>query len=82
MRGNSQKGGTRMPQNDGNLKEKEVIYALSNKRISELTNNMRCLVRSLFGVLDDNKIVKCYKVDDANKTDSLSNMMTESEMFQ
>lgn len=69
MRGNSQKGGTRMPQNDGNLKEQEVIYALNNKRTSELTNNMRCLVRSLFGVLDDNKIVKCYKVDDANKTD-------------
>ena len=58
-----------MPQNDGSLKELEVIYALNGKKTSELSNNMRALVRSLFGVLDDNKIVKCYKVDDINKTD-------------
>lgn len=58
-----------MPINDGNLKEQEVIYDLNNKRIKDLTNNMRNLMRSLFGVLDDNYLVKCYKVDDLYKTD-------------
>ena len=58
-----------MPMNDGNLKEQEVIYALNNKCILQLSNNMRNLMRSLFGVLDENQIIKCYKVDDKNKTD-------------
>ena len=58
-----------MPMNDGILKEDEVVHALNNKKTSELSNNMKSFVRSLFGVLDDKKIVKCYKVDDINKTD-------------
>lgn len=58
-----------MPINDGNLKEQEVIYELNNKKICDLSNNMRNLIRSLFGVLDDNYLIKCYKVDDCNKTD-------------
>ncbi len=58
-----------MPINEGNLKEQELIFALNNKKISMLSNNMRWLMRSLFGVLDDNQLIKCYKVDDINKTD-------------
>lgn len=58
-----------MPLNDGNLKEQEIIYALNNTKVSDLSNNLRYLMRSLFGVLDNSKIIKCYKVDDAFKTD-------------
>ena len=58
-----------MPLNDGDLKELEVIHELNNKKISNLSNNMRNLIRNLFGVLDDEQIIKCYKVDDAYKTD-------------
>ena len=58
-----------MPMNDGMLKEAEVIYALNNKRIENLSNNMREVMRSLFGVLDDEYYVKCYKVDNSYKTD-------------
>ena len=58
-----------MPMNDGTLKEQEIIFALNNKRVGSLSNNMRNMIRSLFGVLDDSEIIKCYKVDDSFKTD-------------
>lgn len=58
-----------MPTNEGNLVEQEVIYELNNRKIKDLSNNMRNLMRCLFGVLDNEFIVKCYKVDDINKTD-------------
>ena len=58
-----------MYQYEGILKEQEMIYALNNKKISELSNNLRNLLRTLYGVLDDNEIVTCEKVDDAFKTD-------------
>ncbi|MCR5505384.1 MAG: hypothetical protein K6F07_00085 [Bacilli bacterium] len=58
-----------MPINEGELKEREVIYDLDNHYVRDLSNNMRFLLRALFGVIDDNKLVKCYKVDDVCKTD-------------
>lgn len=58
-----------MPQNDGCLKELEIINALNEKTISQLSNNMRFFMRALFGVLNDGLIIKCKKVDDINKTD-------------
>ena len=58
-----------MPFNEGNLKEGEIICELNNRQVKDLSNNMKNLLRCLFGVVDDRKIVKCYKVDDAFKTD-------------
>lgn len=58
-----------MPINDGNLKEQEVIFALNNRKVSDLSNNMKNLIKALFGVVDDRLTVKCYKVDDSFKTD-------------
>lgn len=55
--------------NDGALKEKEMIYSLNNKKVKELSNNARELLRRLFGKLDDELMVRCYKVDEAFKTD-------------
>lgn len=58
-----------MPFNEGNLKEGEIICELNNRQVKDLSNNMKNLLRCLFGVVDDRKFVKCYKVDDAFKTD-------------
>ena len=58
-----------MPTNLGNLKELEVIQSIDNKKIIELSNNMRNLITALYGVLDDNEIVHCYKIEDYIKPD-------------
>ena len=58
-----------MPVNEGNLKEQEVIYDLNNRFVKDISNNMRNLMKSLFGVLDNDYPIKCYKVDDLYKTD-------------
>ena len=55
--------------NDGLLREDEVVFDLNNRKIKDLSNNMHTLVRNLFGVLDEENYIKCYKVDDSFKTD-------------
>lgn len=60
---------SKMPFNEGLLKEEEVIYELNGKKPDELSNNMTVLMKSLFGVLKHDEIIKCYKVDDSFKTD-------------
>lgn len=58
-----------MPTNLGNFKEKELIANLHNKKVKNLTNNLRNLVTSLFGVLDDKETIQCYKIEDFIKPD-------------
>ncbi len=58
-----------MPIFDGNIKEEEMINALNGKKVSELNNNLRTLIKNLFGVLNEDEQIKCYKVDDSFKTD-------------
>jgi len=58
-----------MPTNHGLLREKEMIAALDSKKVSELSNNMRHLLEELYGVLDENEIVKCLAPDDYYKPD-------------
>ena len=58
-----------MPINDGDLREKEVIHELDNHFVKDLSNNMRHLLKALFGVIDDQMLVKCEKVDEFCKTD-------------
>ena len=58
-----------MPINDGLLVEDEILASLNNKKISELGNNMRFFLRSLFGPLDENEMVFCHKTDDSFKVD-------------
>ena len=55
--------------NKGLLHEQEMIHSLNNKRINDLNQNLKTLMSALFGVLDENEIIKAYKVDDAFKTD-------------
>ena len=63
------KGGFIMPTNLGNLKELEVVQSIDNKKVKELSNNMRNLVMALYGVLDGNEIVRCQKIEDYIKPD-------------
>lgn len=58
-----------MPTNEGLLRENEMIVALNNKTVKELGNNLRSFMKNLFGVLEDDKTIKCYKVDNSYKTD-------------
>lgn len=58
-----------MSTNEGLLREEEMAFELNNKTISELTNNSKNLIKNLFGVLDENSLVECYRLDDSSKTD-------------
>lgn len=58
-----------MPINDGFLREEEMICSLNNHYVSDLSNNMKNLLKHLFGALDESQLVKCSKVDNSNKTD-------------
>ena len=54
---------------NGLISEQEIIHGLNNKRVGDISNHLREILRCLFGPLDDNSYVLCTKVDDANKTD-------------
>lgn len=58
-----------MPTNNGKQKELEMIVHLHNKHVNELSNNLRNLLTALYGVLDDNEIVKCELVEGFIKPD-------------
>ena len=58
-----------MPINLGNQKEAQMIYALNNRKVGELSNNLKHFITTLFCFVNDNDVIKAYKVDDANKTD-------------
>ena len=58
-----------MPSNFGLLVEAELAYALNNKKVNQLSNNMRNLLRCMFGVLDEDKLVQAHQLDGSSKTD-------------
>ena len=58
-----------MPTNLGNFKEVEVIQSLNGKKVKELSNNLRNLMTPLYGFLDEEEIVQCYKIEDFIKPD-------------
>lgn len=58
-----------MPTNTGNLKEMEIVNHLNNKKIKDLSNNLRSLVQALYGPLEENKKVKCELVEGFIKPD-------------
>lgn len=58
-----------MPINDGLLVEDEILAGLNNKRVCDINNNLRFLLRSLYGALDDEEIISCRKTDDSFKVD-------------
>lgn len=58
-----------MPTNEGNLKEKEIVSHLNNKKVSELSNNLHSLVKALYGQIDDEKTIKCKLIEEFIKPD-------------
>ena len=58
-----------MPNNKGQLREDEMIVALNGKKIKELNPNLREMIENLFGVIEDEKVLKCVKSKDCIKPD-------------
>lgn len=54
---------------EGILKENEVIEVLNDKKVKDIPSNLRYNLEKVLGYLDDDEVLKCYKVDDAFKTD-------------
>ncbi len=54
---------------DSLTKEKEMVHALNGKTVSELNNNLKSLMKNLFGIIDDSLPIKAYLVEGTNKTD-------------
>ena len=55
--------------NPGLRKEEEIVLALDNKRVDELKQNFRYLLREMFGPLDDNEVVHANLVGGYQKPD-------------
>ena len=47
------------PVNQGYLREDEMIEFLNNKKVANLSSNLRSLLVSLFGVVDPEEVIKC-----------------------
>ncbi len=58
-----------MPINKGLLKEDEFVYFLNNKKPDVLSNNLKDLMQSLFGIVDPSKKIKCEKTFNYIKPD-------------
>lgn len=58
-----------MATNHGFLKEDEMVVHLNNKKLKDLTNNCRNLIKELFGALDDDALIACTKTEGSVKPD-------------
>ena len=58
-----------MPINKGLLREDEMIVNLNNKKVSELSINLRNLVEALFGALLDDEVITCERMEGSMKPD-------------
>ena len=68
-----------MPTNYGFLKEDEMVHHLNGIKIKDLSNNLRNLMRDLFGVLDDEEVVHARKTDDFIKPDFIIEYRNEKK---
>ena len=58
-----------MPTNDGFYKEDVLIAHLHHQTFGKLPNNLKNLVRPLFGLVEDNDLILCSKVEGYIKPD-------------
>lgn len=58
-----------MPTNHGFLREDEMVYRLDQKKVRDLNNNLYHMMQELYGVLDDDEVITCYKTEDYIKPD-------------
>lgn len=53
----------------GSLVEDEFVLNLNNKRVRNLTNNLKTLIRDVFGAVSDFSKIKCSRMEDFIKPD-------------
>ena len=58
-----------MPTNHGFLREDEMVYHLDKRKVKDLSNNLYHMMQELYGVLDEEEVITCYKTDDFIKPD-------------
>ena len=54
---------------EGFFKEDEILYHLNNHKIKELNNNLRYVMKVLYGPLDNEEVVTCEKTTGFIKPD-------------
>lgn len=58
-----------MKDNVGLLKEKELVLALNDKQICDLNQNLKFMVKEIFGFVDEKQKLKCELIDGYIKPD-------------
>ena len=58
-----------MKPRNGLQKEDIMVATLNDKRVGDLNENLKNMLMKLYGVLDDNEIVKCRKMESFSKPD-------------
>lgn len=58
-----------MYKNRGLANEEDIANELHGKRISDINPNLKTMLRKIFGPLDEEKTVKCERLDNAMKPD-------------
>ena len=58
-----------MHENNGFVNEKEFVFRLDGKRVGDLSNNLKYMIREIFGVYDDEEIVHSGLIDNYQKPD-------------
>ena len=53
----------------GLQKEDKMVNALNNKKIGDLNANLKKMMANLYGIIEDDEIVKCRKKEDFSKPD-------------
>ena len=58
-----------MPTNHGFLREDEMVYHLNQRKVKDLSNNLYHMMQELYGILDEEEVITCYKIDGFLKPD-------------
>lgn len=58
-----------MHKNIGLLKEDEMILLFNNKKIKELSNNGKHFIKEMFGLINEEEVIKSSKINDYVKPD-------------
>ncbi|MCR4879903.1 MAG: hypothetical protein K5906_02985 [Bacilli bacterium] len=58
-----------MNTNKGIFAEEEMALLFNDKKFLELSNNSKHIIRTMFGHVEDNDVIKCSRLDNAMKPD-------------
>ncbi len=60
-----------MPNNHGKLKEDEMYLSLNNKKVANLSPNLRYMLEEMFGALEVDEVITCTQPEEFIKPDLL-----------